>query len=108
MPAVAETSPGELKPTMAARVADTVRRVAHASHEARLLTSVAEDAIEDGVYAAKRAVKSAQKRFDAVEDLKDETVRRVKRQPFKAVGVAFGAGLALGVIAGWIARPRTR
>jgi ElaB/YqjD/DUF883 family membrane-anchored ribosome-binding protein len=84
---------------MRERAIDAARRATHLSHETRLLTSLAADAVDDGVHAAKRTIKSAQHR---VEDLKDEATYRVKRQPFKALGIAVGVGLVLGMAVGWI------
>lgn len=101
--ATVETPKVDQTPTGGDRVVDACRQAAHISHEARLLKSVAEDAIEDGVHAAKRAVKSIQRRIEEFGDLKDEAIHQVKRQPLQAVGAAFGAGLALGLAVGWIA-----
>jgi len=83
------------------RVADAGRQTAHFSHEARLLKSLATDAVEDGVHAAKRAIKHG---VVELEDLKDEAVHRVRRQPLRAVGFAVGVGLVVGVAVGWISR----
>lgn len=90
------------KPTVGDRVVDACRQATHISHEARLLKSVAEDAIEDGVHAAKRAMMSVKRRVEEVGDLKDEAVHRVKREPLKAVGIAVGVGLVFGMALGWI------
>ena len=88
-PATVETPEVDQKQTVGDRlVDDACRQAAHISHEARLLKSVAEDAIEDGVHAAKRAIKSVQRRAEELGDLKDEAIHRVKRQPLKAVGLA--------------------
>jgi ElaB/YqjD/DUF883 family membrane-anchored ribosome-binding protein len=105
MPAVAKSSAVEPEPTVVDRVAEAVRRVAHASHETQLLKTVAEDALEDGAYAARRAIKNVRHRLDDLGDLRDEAARCVKRQPLVAVGVAFGAGVAIGVIAAWAVTP---
>jgi ElaB/YqjD/DUF883 family membrane-anchored ribosome-binding protein len=97
MTALAEPSRNEIAPTIADRVVDSVRRVVHASHEARLFKTIAEDALEGRVYAAQRAITTAQRRVrDNLGDLKDEAARCVKRQPLAAVGTAFGAGLLIG------------
>jgi ElaB/YqjD/DUF883 family membrane-anchored ribosome-binding protein len=89
-------------PTVKDRIVDAARHAAHFSHEVRLAKSVARDAIEDTVYATKRALKQAQRGVERLEDAKDETARLVKRQPFKAVGIAAGAGLLIGACAGWV------
>ena len=101
---VANTEPTEvaLKPSAADRIADAVRHATHFSHEARMVTSMAKDAGEEGVHAVKRAMKRVRRGVETLEDMKDEAGHYVKRQPFKAVGVAAGVGLLLGVAVGWI------
>ena len=91
------------KTTIGGRVVGACREAVHISHEARLLKSVAEDAIEDSVYAAKRAIKSVKRRVEDLGDLKDEAVRRVKRQPLQALAAVFGVGITLGLAVGRIA-----
>jgi ElaB/YqjD/DUF883 family membrane-anchored ribosome-binding protein len=83
---------------------DAARRAAHLAHEARLVKSLAEDAVEDGVHAATRAVKSVRRGIERLEDVRDEWIHSVKRRPLKAVTVAAGAGFVIGVAAAWIAR----
>jgi ElaB/YqjD/DUF883 family membrane-anchored ribosome-binding protein len=98
-----ETTEVAQEPTVADRIADAVRHAAHFSHEARLVTSMARDAGEEGVHAAKRAIKHARRRgVEALEDLKEEAAHYVKRQPFKALGLAFGVGLQLGLLMAWV------
>jgi ElaB/YqjD/DUF883 family membrane-anchored ribosome-binding protein len=89
-------------PTAADRVADAVRHLSHFSHKARLLRSMARDAGEEGVHAAKRAVRQVKRAVEALEDVKEETAHRIRRQPFRAVGIAAGAGLLLGAAVGCI------
>ncbi|HVO11256.1 MAG TPA: hypothetical protein VMX54_11000 [Vicinamibacteria bacterium] len=67
------------------------------------MKSLAEDAFDDGVHAARRAVKSVRRGLERIEDLRDDGTRHVKRQPLKTVAVATGLGLAVGLAAGWIA-----
>ncbi len=66
--------------------------------------TLATDAVEDGVRAAKRAFKTAKRGLQNAADLRDEAAYRVKREPFKAVGLAFGTGLLMGVVATWVGR----
>ena len=74
-----------------------------------MVRSIAEDAIEEGVHKARRAVKSAYRRgIETVEDARDEGVRYVRRRPFPAVGAAVLVGLAAGMAAGWLAGRRGR
>ena len=66
-----QTSESE-KPSVADRIVDAVQHAAHVSHEARLVKSLAYDAIEDGAHEAKRAVKkSVQRGIERLEDIKD-------------------------------------
>ena len=90
------------KPTVTDRVIDAAGHAAHVSHEVQMVKSLAQDAIEDGVHAAKRALKSAQRGIERLEDIKDEGVHYVKRQPLKAIAMAAGIGLVVGMAAGWI------
>ena len=68
-------------PTVQDRVLDATRQAAHISHEAQRLKSLAADAVEDGVHAVKRAVKSVTRGMEELGDLKDEAAQCVKRQP---------------------------
>ena len=99
---VASETPEREKPALGDRVVEAARHAAHISHESRLVKSLAQDAIEDGVHAAKRAVKSAHHSIERLEDIKDEGVHYVRRQPLKAIAMAAGIGLAVGMVAGWI------
>jgi ElaB/YqjD/DUF883 family membrane-anchored ribosome-binding protein len=93
---------GSEKPTVADRIVDAARHAAHFSHEARLVESLAHDAIEDGAHAAKRAAKSVERGMERLEDIKDEGIHYVKRQPVKAIAIAAGLGLIVGMAAGWV------
>ena len=102
---VANTETTELaqEPTIGDRIADGVRHAAHLSHEARLVTSMAKDAGEEGVHAAKRAMRRIRRHsVEALEDFTEDAAHYVKRQPFRAVGIAVGAGLLVGAVVGWI------
>ena len=94
----------EPKATMTDRITNGVRRAAHVSHQVRLMKSIARDAGEEGVHAAKRVAKRLRR---GVDDFRDESAYRVKREPFKAVGAAAVAGLLVGVVVGWVVRRRT-
>jgi ElaB/YqjD/DUF883 family membrane-anchored ribosome-binding protein len=106
MPAAAFAPSEETKAQVKERVVEAARRLAHASHESRLLKTVAEDAVEDGLYAAKRAMKTVHRKLDEMRDVREEAIRRVKRQPLQAVGIALGAGIVLGAFAGWFVTRR--
>ena len=59
------------------------------------------EAIEDGKNTARRAVKHG---YRATEDFVDDTTHRIKRDPLRAVGLTFVAGMALG----WLLPHRPR
>lgn len=65
---------------------------------ARLKNAVA-DALEDGVHAARRAMKHG---LDMAEDMMDDAAHEVKRHPLEAVGTASILSFAAGVVAGWL------
>jgi hypothetical protein len=60
--------------------ADACRQAIHAAHDARLLKTIAEDAVETRMYDA---------------------THRIRKHPFIAVGVAFAVGVPLGLLVGW-------
>jgi ElaB/YqjD/DUF883 family membrane-anchored ribosome-binding protein len=66
----------------------------------RMKAAIAE-AIEDRTKMAKRAVKHG---YRATGDFVDDTTHRIKRDPLRALGVIFVAGVA----AGWLLPHRTR
>jgi ElaB/YqjD/DUF883 family membrane-anchored ribosome-binding protein len=89
-------------PTVRERVVDATRRAAHVSHEARLLKSLAADALEDTAYTVGRAIRSArqdvQRSVDRLEDVRDDAARWIRHRPFKAFAIGLGAGAALGIV----------
>ena len=96
------------EPNLRERVVDVGRRVAQAAHDARLLKSVASDALEDGLYTARRAVKTAAR---DLSDVRDDASYRIKKAPMQSVAVAFGAGLCVAIAAGaaaWLVRKAWR
>ncbi|HJQ99674.1 MAG TPA: hypothetical protein VJ826_15275 [Candidatus Polarisedimenticolaceae bacterium] len=63
--------------------------------------------IDERVQEARRAAERAVRRgIEKLEDIKDEGVHYVKRNPVKAVAMAAGAGLIVGLVGGWIVRRR--
>jgi len=78
------------------------------AHEARQYTTLATDAVEDGVYAAKRAIRTAKRMTDSSVDFRDEMAYRIKREPFKFVAIALSVGIQFGLIIGWLRRRSAR
>jgi ElaB/YqjD/DUF883 family membrane-anchored ribosome-binding protein len=65
--------------------------------EVKRVKEAVADAFEDGVVAARRAVKQGRR---AAEDMVDDAEYRIKQRPFSALGVSFGIGLGLGAVIG--------
>ena len=89
------------QPTCREWAADAMPGVAKISREAQALKTLATDAVEDGLHAARRTVRKAQQR---ALDTRDDLTYRVKRQPLAAVAVAFGAGTLVGFLLGLAGR----
>jgi ElaB/YqjD/DUF883 family membrane-anchored ribosome-binding protein len=81
---------------MPATVDDVVREVSK-------IRSTVTEAVDDGVKSAVRAIKQGR---DAAEDVIDDARRSVKRNPFKAVGVVFAAGVLIGCVLSLVGRRR--
>lgn len=81
--------------------ADAVRQAEHLAHEASRLKAVAAEAVEDGLRATKRAITHG---LHDLDDLRDAATYRVKKAPLMTVGLAFGAGILLGVVMGQVTR----
>ena len=79
-----------------------VARVAfeEASEEARVLAAKASETVQEGVHAAKRNYRVAMRR---AEDAANDATTCIRKQPLTAVGVALGAGLAIGAVGGFLA-----
>ncbi len=56
-------------------------------------------AVEEGIDAAKKAVKRGR---HAAEDLIDETAYRIKREPLNSVAITLGVGFGFGILCGWL------
>ena len=64
----------------------------------------ASQAFEDAVTGAKRFAKRS--RY-AAEDLMEDTAHRVKRDPFRSVGLGLAIGFGIGALAVWMATCNT-
>jgi ElaB/YqjD/DUF883 family membrane-anchored ribosome-binding protein len=90
------------------RGADACCNTAKLTDEVRAIKSMAEEAIETGKQAADRALREARRRVDEFADLRDGAVEGMKRSPFRTAGVAFSAGVGLGLALWWLARRYSR
>ena len=64
----------------------------------RLKTAVA-DALEDGVHAARRAMKHG---LTVAEEIMDDAAHEVKRYPLQAVAATSILSFTAGVLVGWL------
>jgi ElaB/YqjD/DUF883 family membrane-anchored ribosome-binding protein len=55
---------------------------------------------------AKDTRRAVRKGRHAIEEFVDEATLCVKKQPLKAIGFTFGAGMAIGALTGWFATRR--
>ena len=55
--------------------------------------------VQDAVAEAKRAVEYRKRQL---EDLRDDAAYRIKKAPLASVGIGVGAGMLLGLVAGFI------
>ncbi len=81
----------------------TSEQITDTIHKASRAASSAAEAIEDGVGAARRAVKQGS--YAAVE-LFDDAKRGVQRNPIEAVVATFAVGIATGTALSWIMKKK--
>jgi ElaB/YqjD/DUF883 family membrane-anchored ribosome-binding protein len=82
--------------------ADVLKNMAtpdEARRQVSKVRSIVSEAVGDSVRSAGRAIKHGRL---AAEDLIDEAEHKVKQQPFRSVGVAFGAGVLAGALFAWV------
>lgn len=79
-------------------MAQTAFANAAEAESARLKTAVT-DALEDGVQAARRAMKHG---LNVAEDIMDDAAHEVKRHPLEAVASTSVLSFAAGVLVGWL------
>jgi hypothetical protein len=99
----AQPEEAKMKAGLAQKALHVGVKAGRLGYEAARMKAVATDAvsdtIEDGMHAAKRAVKRG--RY-AAEDLMDETIYQIKQHPLRCTGITLGVGFGLGAIAGWL------
>ena len=78
-------------------------QIAETARKASRATSAVADAFEDGVEAARRVAKQG---GDAAEEFIDDTTKRLQRHPIETVAATFAAGIAAGILIGWVIRRR--
>jgi hypothetical protein len=81
----------------------TSEQIGNTIHKASRTASSAAEAIEDGVGAARRAVKQG---GYAAAELYGDARRRVQRNPIEAVVATFAAGIAAGAAISWMMKEK--
>jgi ElaB/YqjD/DUF883 family membrane-anchored ribosome-binding protein len=79
---------------------NTAAKLAEAGCSADRLKAAFNEAAEDGIKTAKRAVRNGR---IAAEDFMDEAVIAVKRNPVKSIAITFGVAFGMGALASWLA-----
>ena len=92
---------GHLKENFSKVACEAEKRLMHFGKEAVRMKATIAEAVEDRVNTARRAVKHG---YRATENFVDDTTHRIKRNPMRALGYTFVAG----VTAGWFLPHRTR
>jgi len=93
------------KDTMAQSMYEhTSEQVADTVHKASRAATAAVEAIEDGVGAARRAVKNG---GYAVVEFYDDAKRGVQRHPVETVVATLAAGIAAGTAIGWLMKRKS-
>ncbi len=69
------------------------------------LKTKASHTVEDCLAEVKRFAKEGER---ATEGLVSDTAHLIKRDPLRSVGITFGVGLGLGILAGWLLTHETK
>jgi ElaB/YqjD/DUF883 family membrane-anchored ribosome-binding protein len=77
----------------------TREQIADIAHKASRAATDVEDAIENGIGAARHAAKQG---CYAAEEFLYSAKKRVQRHPFEIVAASFAVGIASGALMSWI------
>jgi ElaB/YqjD/DUF883 family membrane-anchored ribosome-binding protein len=77
----------------------TAGKIAEVGIDFAILKKRVENAVDDAVTDATRVAKHGR---HAVEDVIEDMTYWIKKNPWRSVGYAVGAGLGIGVFVGWI------
>ena len=83
---------------------ETAGKIADAGLDVGVLKKRLETAVEEAVIDAERIAKRGR---HAVEDTVEDTTYWIKKNPWRSVGYAAGAGLGVGIIAGLFMKRRS-
>ena len=88
---------------MSAQRFETPAAVEDMLGEVSRMKTIVTDAVEDGFKQALATMKQGRR---SAEDAIDDAKHAVKKNPLEAVGIAFGAGIAVGAFLAWLGRRR--
>lgn len=88
----------QMEHTVLEQISDKIDETARKASRA---ATVAEDALEDGVIAARRAAKYGS---EVAVCFYDDTKKRIQRNPIETVAAAGAIGVAVGAAVGWVLR----
>jgi ElaB/YqjD/DUF883 family membrane-anchored ribosome-binding protein len=94
-----------MRDSLLKKTLQTGAQAAYAGLDPSRVKARVQDALGDSVTTARRAAKQSR---HAAEDLLDEAVYCIKKNPLSAVGVSFWAGFGLGAVALWLGRHNHR
>lgn len=80
-------------------VLETVGNITEAGIDVAILKRRLTDAIDEAMIDAERMAKHG--RY-AIKDAIDDTAYMIKKNPWRSLGYAAGAGLGLGLVGGWL------
>jgi len=83
---------------------ETAGNVVEAGLDVAKLKKRVGNAVEEAIDDAQRLAKQGQY---ALEDVMDDTTHYIKKNPWQSVGYAAGAGIGVGLLAGWLMARRT-
>ena len=78
---------------------ETAGRIAETGLDVGVLKKRLENAVEEAVIDAERIAKHGR---HALEDAVEDTTYWIKKNPWQSVGYAAGAGVGIGLLAGWL------
>jgi ElaB/YqjD/DUF883 family membrane-anchored ribosome-binding protein len=78
-------------------------QITDAAQKASRVTSAVADVVEEGLKAARRVVKQS---GDTAEEIFDDTTKRLQRHPVETVVGSIAIGVAIGIVLGWLIKPK--
>lgn len=87
------------KPDGKSRLRESLESAAAVAIDMGVFKKRMENAVDEAMLDAKRMARHGRHK---VEDLVDDAAYRIKKAPLQSAGFAFGAGVGLGFLTGWL------